>query len=60
MLENGSTPDVVIVGSGVGGAAFARTIASSNASILILERGGQLSTLEGVLDPGKSIVMVSI
>ena len=51
MLENGSTPDVVIVGSGVGGAAFARTIASSNASILILERGGQLSTLEGVLDP---------
>jgi len=51
MLENGSTPDVVIVGSGVGGAAFARTIASSNASILILERGGQLSTPEGVLDP---------
>ena len=59
MLENGSTPDVVIVGAGVGGAAFARTIASSNASILILERGGQLSTPEGVWILDKSIVMVS-
>ena len=51
MRQNNSTPDVVIIGSGVGGAAFARTIAPSNANILILERGEQLTTPDGVLDP---------
>ncbi|MFT5134459.1 MAG: choline dehydrogenase-like flavoprotein [Gammaproteobacteria bacterium] len=51
MLENEWSPDVVIIGSGVGGATFARTIAPSNASILILERGEHLSTPDGVLDP---------
>ena len=51
MLQDNLTPDIVIVGSGVGGSAFARTIAPSNASILILERGEQLVTPVGILDP---------
>ena len=47
------SPDVVIIGSGVGGSAFAMTIASSNASVLIVERGEKLETPDGVLDPGE-------
>ena len=36
------TPDVAIVGSGVGGAIMARTIAPTGARVLILERGEPL------------------
>ena len=51
MTRDQLSPDVVIIGSGVGGSAFAMTIASSNASILIVERGEKLKTPDGVLDP---------
>jgi len=36
-------PDVIIIGSGMGGATLAAGLASSGARILILERGGQLA-----------------
>jgi choline dehydrogenase-like flavoprotein len=37
-----SSPDVIIIGSGIGGATIARGLAASGARILILERGQQL------------------
>src|SRR5581483_5771803 len=39
---NASHPDVVIIGSGMGGATAAYAMASTGASILILEKGRQL------------------
>ncbi|WP_127145561.1 GMC oxidoreductase [Pelagibacterium montanilacus] len=38
-----SSPDIVIIGSGIGGATLASGIAPGGASILILEAGGHLS-----------------
>ena len=38
----GNSPDVAIVGSGVGGATMARTIAPTGARVLVLERGEPL------------------
>lgn len=37
-----TTPDVVIIGSGMGGATVAHALAPTGARILILEKGGQL------------------
>ena len=39
-----TSPDIVIVGSGIGGATIASALAGSGASILILERGDYLPT----------------
>src|SRR5258708_35814279 len=41
-LSRTSSPDVIIVGSGVGGATLAAGLASTGARIVILERGEQL------------------
>lgn len=38
----GATPDVVVIGSGVGGAAVALKLAGSGAKVLLLERGPAL------------------
>jgi choline dehydrogenase-like flavoprotein len=45
------TPDVVIIGSGVGGAAVARQLAPTGARILILERGAHLPMEPERADP---------
>ena len=37
-----ANPDIVIIGSGIGGATIASGLAGSGASILILERGEPL------------------
>ena len=37
-----SNPDIVIVGSGIGGATIASALAGSGARVLIIERGGHL------------------
>jgi choline dehydrogenase-like flavoprotein len=42
--------DVVIIGSGMGGASFAAGLASSNARILVLERGERLIESESARD----------
>ena len=39
MAETACTPDVAIIGSGVGASAMARTIAPTGAEVLVLERG---------------------
>jgi len=39
---NGAPPDVVVIGSGVGGAAVALKLAGSGAKVLLLERGSAL------------------
>lgn len=44
-------PDVVIIGSGVGGAAVARQLAPTGARILILERGERLPAEPQLSDP---------
>jgi len=44
------TADIVIVGSGVGGATFARTVAPCGAKILIVERGEYLKTTPEMLN----------
>ncbi|WP_163769930.1 FAD-dependent oxidoreductase, partial [Proteus mirabilis] len=36
------SPDIVIIGSGIGGATIASGLAGSGASVLILERGEKL------------------
>ena len=36
-------PDIVIIGSGIGGATIAAGLAGSGASIVILERGERLT-----------------
>ena len=36
------SPDVVIIGSGIGGSTIASALAGTHASVLILERGEQL------------------
>jgi choline dehydrogenase-like flavoprotein len=41
-----TSPDIVIVGSGIGGATLASALAGSGAKILILERGGYLPATE--------------
>ena len=43
-------PDVLIIGSGVGGSTFARTIAPSGAKILIVERGDYLTVTPDMLN----------
>jgi choline dehydrogenase-like flavoprotein len=42
MPDLGGNPDIVIVGSGIGGATLAAGLAPTGASIVILERGEQL------------------
>ena len=37
------TPDIVIIGSGIGGATIAAGLAGSGASMVILERGERLA-----------------
>lgn len=44
-------PDIVIIGSGMGGASVAAGLASSGASILMLERGEQIVETPEVKDP---------
>ena len=41
------SPDIVIVGSGMGGATVAAGLAATGASILILERGERLQPGNG-------------
>jgi choline dehydrogenase-like flavoprotein len=43
--------DVLVIGSGMGGATFAAGLGSSGAKILILERGERLPDSEAVRDP---------
>ena len=43
--------DVLVVGSGMGGATFAAGLAPSGARILILERGERLADSDAVRDP---------
>jgi len=45
------SPDIVIIGSGMGGASVAAGLAGSGASILMLERGHQLLDTPEVRDP---------
>lgn len=40
--DPGSKPDIVIIGSGVGGSAVALKLAATGAKILIIERGEKL------------------
>ena len=42
-MTSGASPDIVIIGSGMGGATIAHGLAPSGARILILERGRQLA-----------------
>ncbi|WP_163265719.1 GMC oxidoreductase [Chelativorans alearense] len=44
------SPDIVIIGSGIGGATVAAGLAHSGASILILERGGRLADTPECID----------
>ena len=41
-LSDASSPDVIVIGSGIGGATFAAALAPTGARIVILERGEQL------------------
>jgi len=49
-LSHQETVDVLIIGSGMGGATFAAGLASSGAKILILERGQRLTDSEAARD----------
>jgi choline dehydrogenase-like flavoprotein len=49
-LSHQETVDVLIIGSGMGGATFAAGLASSGAKILILERGERLTDSEAARD----------
>lgn len=42
MLENGPAPDILIIGSGMGGATVAHALAGSGAQVTILERGDRI------------------
>src|ERR1700736_551595 len=42
VLRHASSPDVIVVGSGMGGATLAAGLAPTGARIVILERGEQL------------------
>jgi choline dehydrogenase-like flavoprotein len=48
---SGASPDLVIVGSGIGGATLAHGLASSGADILVLERGQRLEPRPECRDP---------
>ena len=50
MASDTRTPDVAIIGSGVGGATMARAIAPTGAEVLIIERGEPLETGPQPLD----------
>ncbi|MEO2039895.1 MAG: NAD(P)-binding protein, partial [Martelella sp.] len=47
------SPDVVIIGSGMGGATLAASLASTGAEILILERGQQIPDNAPARDPDR-------
>lgn len=49
-MPNGETVDVLIIGSGMGGATFAAGLAPTGAKILILERGERLRDSDAVRD----------
>lgn len=49
-MSNDETVDIVIVGSGVGGATTAAALAPTGAKILILERGARLKDSEAARD----------
>jgi len=51
MLSHGGSPDVLIIGSGMGGATLAAGLAPSGARIVILERGEQLRDTPETRDP---------
>ena len=46
-----SSPDIVIIGSGVGGASVAAGLAATGARILMLERGEQIAATPQARDP---------
>lgn len=48
-----SSPDIVIVGSGMGGASLAAGLASSGARIVILERGHRIPDTAPARDPNR-------
>jgi choline dehydrogenase-like flavoprotein len=50
-MPNRESVDVLVIGSGVGGATFAAGLAPSGARILILERGERLADSAAVRDP---------
>ena len=55
LTPDGAAPDIVIIGSGIGGATIAAGLAGSGAAILILERGEQLRRQPGTrATPGRS------
>ena len=41
-MNEGETPDILIIGSGAGGGTLARSLRGSGARVLILERGSYL------------------
>ena len=45
------TPDIIIIGSGMGGATLAAALAPSGRRILILERGERLEDCPEARDP---------
>ena len=47
------TPDIVIIGSGMGGATLAAGLAKTGADILILERGHQIPETAPTRDPDR-------
>jgi choline dehydrogenase-like flavoprotein len=42
-MNDSSSPDILIVGSGIGGATLAAGLAPTGANVLILERGERLA-----------------
>jgi len=49
----GSEPDIVIIGSGMGGATLAAGLAASGAKIVVLERGYRIPDDAPARDPGR-------
>ncbi len=49
----GASPDIVIIGSGMGGATLAATLAPTGARIVILERGRQIPDDAPARDPNR-------
>ena len=54
------TVDVVIIGSGCGGATVGKELAAAGHNVLILERGGYYTTSRGDVDQRRDTMMASI